>query len=418
MSDPTVGIYVHVPFCERVCPYCDFAVVATRSLSPETEARYVAALEAELELRREAFAGARLETLYFGGGTPALLSPASIERLIHLAGRHFPGSPREVTLEANPSTLERGRLGAFRQAGVDRLSLGVQSFDDTVLRRLGRAHKAGESSASLAAARAAGFENLSVDLIFGAPDQSLASVVADWAALLDFAPEHVSSYELTIEPGTPFALADARGQLARPDEAEALALYDVVDAGADALGLERYEISSFARPNRESQHNQRYWRRAPVLGLGMGAWSTDPARPDAPHGVRRANPRELPAYLAAVAAGRPASAECEPLLPPVARGEAAFLALRRRQGLDARSFAAEFGGPPRAFFEDWIDSLVGAGLLSENETGDLSLTERGRLLSDTVFEGFVGGGAPPNPEVARELRGDPPTLWPGVGEKG
>src|SRR5262245_12758241 len=179
VPDRTLGVYVHVPFCERVCPYCDFAVVAARRLARAEEERYVAALVAELAARAPLFAGRALETIYFGGGTPALLRPESIGRLVAELRRTFGGAPREVTLEANPSTLERQRLPGFRAAGVDRLSLGVQSFDDGALKRLGRAHRAEESHAALAAARAAGFDNVSLDLIVGEPGQSDASLAGD-----------------------------------------------------------------------------------------------------------------------------------------------------------------------------------------------------------------------------------------------
>jgi oxygen-independent coproporphyrinogen-3 oxidase len=387
----TVGLYVHVPFCERVCPYCDFAVVAARSLPEAREGAYVDAVLAELRTRRGAFAGRELESLYLGGGTPSLLRPGSVARIIEGARSAFPGPPpREVTLEVNPSTLERERLPAFRDAGVGRVSIGIQSFDDRVLQRLGRAHRAEEGHRTLAASRAAGFEMISLDLIFAAPGQDLAGFERDLAAAIEFGPDHASVYELTIESGTPFARAEARGQLDRAGEEEAIAMIETAERRLAAVGLDRYEISSYARPGCEAIHNRRYWERRPVLGVGVGAFSTDPPTPEAPFGLRRANVRELPAYLAATAAGRsPEAAPAERLDAPTARGEAIFLGLRRGAGVDAARFEAEFGEPPRAFFGDQIEALRAARLLVEREGGDLQLTARGRLLSDTVFSHFV-----------------------------
>ncbi len=391
MDDASVGVYVHVPFCERICPYCDFAVVAARRLDPERAERYVAALCAELERRRPVFAGRWLESLYLGGGTPSLLLPQQVERVVGAVRAAFPAHGAvEVTLEVNPGSLERERLGGFREAGVGRVSVGVQSFDDTTLRRLGRAHRADEARRSLAACRAAGFETLSLDLLFGAPRQTPAGFETDLAAAVAFGPEHLSAYELTLEPGTPFARAAARGRLERPGEEALLAMHEALERRLVAAGYRRYEISSWAFPGREAVHNRRYWQRRPVLGLGMGAVSTDPPGDDAPFGVRRANLRGLDAYLAAVEAGRPAEgAAPEVLGRETARGEAVFLALRTADGLDAARFAAEFGAAPRSFYADSIDPLVAAGLLCEAPGGDLRLSARGRLLSDTVFAHFV-----------------------------
>jgi len=392
-DDGTVGVYVHVPFCERVCPYCDFPVVAARRLGAEEEERTARALCAELRRRRPVFAGRRLASVYLGGGTPSLLAPATLAAVLEAVHGAFPdpASPAgpEITLEVNPSTLERGRLPGFRDAGVGRLSIGVQSFDDLVLRRLGRAHRADEARRTLAAARAAGFDNLSLDLIVGGPDSTLQRVESDLEEVVRHEPEHVSVYELTVEAGTPFAEAARRGRLRRPDEETATRMLELAEERLEAAGLRRYEISSYARPGRESRHNLRYWQRLPVLGVGLGAWSTDPPGPDAPHGVRRANTRELGPWLERAEAGLPAEATSERLEPATARGEAVFLALRRRQGLRAASFCAEFGAPPRHFFGPAIAELRDAGLLSESAEGDLALTARGRLLSDSVFERFV-----------------------------
>jgi oxygen-independent coproporphyrinogen-3 oxidase len=381
-----VGVYVHVPWCERICPYCDFAVLRARELSAAQEQRYADALCAELDARRARYAGRPLASLYLGGGTPSLLRAETIARVVASVRAAFPpAGDVEITLEVNPSTLERARLPEFRAAGVNRISLGAQSFDDATLKRLGRAHRAEAIFATLDAIRAERFAQLSLDLIFAAPGQSLALLDADLDLLIAAAPDHVSAYELTLEPGTPFGAPSARSRLALPDEDDTAAMMQRVEARLADAGYARYEISSYARPGRESVHNRRYWERRPVLGLGMGAVSTDPPDARHPHGVRRANPRELARYLADPAA----SGEVEVLAAEVARGEAMFLALRTARGVDAARFAEEFGAPPRGFFAPAIERLRAEALLAEEENGDLRLTPRGRLLADTVFESFV-----------------------------
>jgi oxygen-independent coproporphyrinogen-3 oxidase len=434
VSDSTVGVYVHIPFCERVCPYCDFAVVAAPELAADQEARYVDALLRELASRRAVYQdpnavnqgptaasqdpnaaasqdpsaamsqdpnaaasqdpnglGRRLASIYFGGGTPALLTPASLARIVDAIRAAFPSDDLvEITLEMNPSTLERDRLPEFRALGVNRVSVGVQSFDNEVLKRLGRAHRAEEAHQTLAACRNAGFPAISLDLIFAAPGQRLTGVEADLARALEFGPDHVSAYELTIESGTPFALAASRGQLSLPDEGEAIAMMETLDDRLRAGGFVRYEISNYSRPGFQAVHNRRYWERQPVLGLGIGAFSTEPPSATAPFGARRSNVRDLRTYLDRIAQQRPTVAgPTEVFDADTARGEAAFLALRGSRGLLAAEFESEFGQPPRAYFGPAIDRLTEAGLLDEVGSGDLRLSARGRLLADSVFTEFV-----------------------------
>ena len=289
----------------------------------------------------------------------------------------------------NPGSVERERLPGFRAAGVNRVSIGVQSFDDGVLKRLGRAHAADESLEALAAARRAGFENISLDLMFAAPGQSLAQLRSDLEQVRVFGPEHVSTYELVVETGTPFALAERRGQLPRADGDLAAEMVEAIDAALLEIGLERYELTNHAKPGRESRHNRRYWAREPVLGLGVGAWSSLPAGARYPYGARSRNPRGLGAYLQRVEAGEAATEEVEVQSVATARGEAVFLALRCREGLSAARFLAWFGQPPRTFFAEAIERLVADGLVVESDAGDLRLTDRGRMLSDLVGECFV-----------------------------
>ena len=398
VDDGAVGVYLHLPFCERICPYCDFAVVAARRLESVIEADYVAVLCRELSARKGDFAGRTLASLYLGGGTPSLFQPGSIQFLKEAVDAAFPSREREVevTLELNPGTLEESRLPAFREAGVNRLSIGVQSFDDAQLKRLGRAHRVEVVETTLALARGVGFDNLSIDLIFAAPGQDEAALDRDLDALLRFGPEHVSTYELTWEPGTPFGRALAEGRMTPCDEDRAADMIGRIEARMESEGYERYEISSYARPGFRARHNARYWQRQAVLGLGMGAHSTEARTSVHPHGARRANPRELAAWRLAAEREPARCGQEERIDAATARGEAVFLALRQREGLSARRFEAEFGGDPRRFFSPQIEAMAGRGWLLEEAGGDLRLSPSGRLFADSVAAEFVGaeeGGA-------------------------
>lgn len=414
-DDGRVGVYLHLPFCERICPYCDFAVVAAPTLPPAREERYAEALLTELAARKADFGGRGLASIYFGGGTPALFRPETIARLVAAVRAGFPSdgaTPQgagagalheskaaalEITLELNPSTVELERLPGFRAAGINRLSIGIQSFDDVQLKRLGRAHRAEVARETLRAARAASFDNLSVDLIFAGPGQSRADLDRDLEEVVQWSPEHVSTYELTYEPETPFGRALAAGKLTACDEDVAAEMIEGVEDRLSKAGFERYEISSYAKPGRRAQHNARYWQRQAVLGLGLGAHSTEVRCLEHPHGARRANPRTLEDWQGQVAADAAGVGEIEPLPAATARGEAVFLGLRQREGFSAGSFAAEFGGGPRAFFSTEIDRALAAGWLVEGDPseGDLRLTAEGRLVADSVAALFVaveGGG--------------------------
>ena len=391
-DDGSVGVYLHLPFCDRICPYCDFAVVAARPLESAVEARYVAGLQSELIARRPDFQGRALASIYFGGGTPSLFRPESIRTLVEAVRDAFPSrgaAEIETTLELNPSTLEQARLPALREAGVNRLSIGIQSFDDAQLKRLGRAHRAPVARSTLRAARAAGFDNLSIDLIFAGPRQSATDLDRDLDELLEWSPEHISTYELTFEPETPFGRALAAGRMEACDEDLAADMIGQIETRLEGAGFERYEISSYARPGRRARHNARYWQRQAVLGLGLGAHSTEARSPDRPHGGRRANPRQLASWQAGLAANAAEVGQVEILSVETARGEAVFLALRQREGLCARRFEAEFGGLPRAFYSREIETVVARGWLLEGAWGDLRLSAEGRLMADSVAAEFV-----------------------------
>lgn len=390
VSAPTsrddLGVYAHIPFCERVCPYCDFAVLGVRRLEPERERRYVDLLLRELELLWERHCPdlerRPLATVYLGGGTPSLLHPSSVERLLRCVEERFGGSPQEVTLELNPGSLETERVGGFRAVGVTRLSIGLQSLHDRTLKRLGRAQHAEEALRGLEACLAADFDSLSVDLIYGAPEQTEAELFGDLERVIALGVPHVSAYGLTIEPGTPFARARERGLLRLPDEDTELRMSLGLRARLAAAGFEQYEISSFARPGHRSRHNQRYWACRDVLGLGVSAASLLA-------GQRFQNTRDLDEWEAAVSAGRSPVFECQQVSAEEERRDFVGLGFRCIDGIRRSEFLRRFGAPLEAFFESELRELRELDLVSDSG-GSVRLTERGIRFADEVFQRFVG----------------------------
>lgn len=378
-----LALYLHIPFCLRKCLYCDFASTAD-STAPERDA-YVSLLLKEMARRAADLPlPATAATLYFGGGTPSLLEPEQIARLIEAGRHHFALAPTaEITMEANPGTVTEERLAAFGRAGVNRLSLGVQSFDDGQLQRLGRLHDARQAGEAVAFARRAGFTNLGIDLMHGLPGQSLEQWRAELQAALALAPEHISAYGLTIEEGTPLARQEASGSLSLPDEELAAAMFDETIRVLTAAGYEHYEISNFARPGFRSRHNQVYWQREPYLGFGAAAHSF---LRSPPFGVRFANPETVADYAASILAGRPA--EAVPLSREEAMSESLFLGLRLREGIDMQRFAEEFGIPLAAAYPAALPRLMETGLLIQ-DGHRLSLSPRGLLLANQVLLYFV-----------------------------
>jgi oxygen-independent coproporphyrinogen III oxidase len=377
--EPATGLYVHVPFCEAKCTYCHFAIDPRRPDEARQE-RYLRALLSEMEAT-EAFTA---DTLYFGGGTPSLLSLPRLARLVDLGRRRF-GLPddAEVTLEANPRDLEAAGYRALRALGVNRLSLGVQSADDEVLLDMGRLHTAESCRATVADARAAGFQNLSIDLILGWPGETRAR----WRGALelagDLAPDHVSLYVLEVEGKTLLQHRARRGQLDLPDADLVADLYEETVLTLAAMGIERYEISNFARPGFESRHNRKYWDDAPFVGFGMAAHSYRDGR-------RSWNLETYGGYCAAVERGGGAAARAgERLLDPTDHAsEALFTGLRRREGVDLAAFAARHHIDPLSEWGERLRDSFDAGLL-DTVSGRLRLTGKGMLLSNEVFRALV-----------------------------
>ncbi len=381
-SGADLGVYVHVPFCEHVCPYCDFAVVAVGRLGAPDEDAWVELVLQEWQRWREAVAGRRVASVYFGGGTPSLLRPKSLERVLAALAAALRFDAPEITVELNPGQLEVARVPELRALGVSRLSIGLQSTDDTVLRRLGRAHRADEALRGLDVCLAAGFDSLSVDLIYGAPGQTTELLLRDVERVIARGVPHVSAYALTLEPETPFARAAGAGQLELPDEDTVLEMSLVLRAQLAAAGVEQYEISSYARRGHRSRHNQRYWTRAEVLGLGPSAASFIGDR-------RLRNARSSADWRAALARGASPAVEDEPVAEPEARREHFYLGLRRLEGVSRADFQRRFGGPPEAFLGPELVELRRRELILD-QAGRIRLSEHGILFADEVFMGLLG----------------------------
>ena len=341
----------------------------------------------EMELRRATFTDTVIApTLYIGGGTPSILYPPLVARLVEAAARHYGlTADAEITLEANPGTVTRDKLVGYRSAGVNRLSLGVQSFHDPLLARLGRIHTAGEAVAAFAVARDAGFANIGIDLIHSLPGENLALWQADLSRAVALAPEHISAYGLTIEAGTPFHVLERGGELVLPEEEEAAGMFEQTAEVFRRAGYEHYEISNFARTGRRSRHNQVYWRRESYLGFGAGAHSFL-ATPS--FGSRWHNPEQPELYLQAIGSGLLPQEELSAMTEREAMAETLFLGLRMLEGVDGERFRQVFGVTLEEAYSAELHRLLTDALLEWRE-GRLRLTRRGLLMANQVFVRFL-----------------------------
>jgi len=376
-------LYVHIPFCLRKCPYCAFV---SREPSAGDLEKYGGILLAEMDLAALAYGAERpLASVYFGGGTPSLLAPHQIDLLLERAASLFGLEEKaEITLEANPGTVDQGRLADFRTAGVNRISLGVQSFHDPLLATLGRIHSATEAREAFQAARAAGFDNIGIDLIHALPDQTIVQWRREVEQAVQTAPEHISVYGLTLEEGTPFAERYGNDDTLLPDEDMSATMFEKADDVLTAAGYEHYEIANYALPGRRSGHNSGYWRRDGYLGLGTGAHSFLRTG----HGVRFGNPDDLDDYAGAVAQGRLPHRDEQILTRQDAMSEFMFLGLRMADGIEPARFRHEFGVGLEETFGTEMAKLAALGLL-ETAGDRVCLTRRGMLLSNQVFEHFL-----------------------------
>jgi len=370
-----LGLYLHVPFCQAICNYCNF----NRGLLDEAlKVQYVDALAQEI--RRAP--GGHADTIFFGGGTPSLLAPAEVHRLIQACRDTFDlAADAEITLETNPETATPERLAAFREAGINRLSFGVQSFDDAELKRLGRIHSSARAVEAIEAAQRTGFVSVSFDLMLWLPAQSRESWFRTIDQAVALAPDHLSLYLLELYPNAPLKEEMARAGWSQAPDDDAAEMYLEGLARLDAAGLEQYEISNVARPGHRSRHNLKYWQAGDWFGFGCGAHSTVGGR-------RWKNLASTTEYVERMASGQAVSGAPESLSTQARLEEALFTGLRLTDGIDRVEFAARFGGDPWARYGRELDPFVQSQRMWVR-SGRFGLTREGMLVANNIFEVFV-----------------------------
>jgi oxygen-independent coproporphyrinogen III oxidase len=376
------GIYIHIPFCRSHCSYCDFA---TGMYEGELAERYVSSVIREITKWSEVETPSAADTIYFGGGTPSLLTPAQIERILKAVHDRFDViSGAEVTLEMNPASvsstdeLSDQKLRDFRHLGINRASFGAQTFDDRELKQLGRTHTSADIPSTFQRLRAAGFENINFDLIAGLPGQTLAGWERNLDLALNLRPEHLSLYLLDVHEGTPLADQIRGGMRPEPDDDLAGEMYRVMIDQVGAAGYEHYEISNFCLPGFQSRHNTKYWNGAPYYGFGCSAHSYDGCR------RRWANERDVAKYVDFIETEQSTVVERTNLKEEDARSESIFLGLRLMRGLDLADYRLRFGADLREQYDAELIRLLEAGLI-EIDHELLRLTTQGALLSNEVF---------------------------------
>jgi oxygen-independent coproporphyrinogen-3 oxidase len=367
MARPPAGIYIHVPFCRAKCPYCDFYSIT----DPESISDYIEALLVELTLYRQA--GVYADSIYFGGGTPSVLAPRQVARVMDGIHACFSVAPEaETTLEVNPETVDQRKLARYREAGINRLNIGLQSLDDHSLNFLGRIHTAQKGVDTYHWARAAGFDNIGLDLIYGIPGQTREGWEKELAAVVSLRPDHLSCYTLTMEPGTAMTAQVESGRIQTLDEQTVGDLFVFTAAYLNRSGYRQYEVSNFARltaadtVDRRSRHNRKYWTLAPYLGFGPAAHSFRDH-------TRWWNHRSLDTYLAALKAGRRPVAETEILSREQQIIEFVYLGLRQTDGIDTADFRVRFKEAFTQRFGSQVSKLVREGLV-ERSSGRVRVT--------------------------------------------
>ena len=376
IDEPAFAVYVHWPFCLSKCPYCDFNSHVRGA--PVDEERFLAAFRAEIAHRARLAPGRRVDTVFFGGGTPSLMRPSTVGGILDAIGAAWSVAPdAEVTLEANPTSVEATRFRGYRAAGVNRVSLGVQAMNDADLKALGRLHTAAEAMAAVATA-AAIFERSSFDLIYARPGQSPAAWAAELEEAIDRAAEHLSLYQLTIEPDTIFEKLHRAGKLKTPDPDTARALWDVTQEVTAKRGLPAYEISNHARPGAESRHNLVYWRYHDYAGIGPGAHG----RLTTAEGRRAQSTEPHPEMWLTVVEGEGHGLVADEELSAEEQGdEFLLMGLRLREGIDPQRFSRLAGHP---LDRERVSSLTTDGMIERQPGGRLRVTREGWPLLDAV----------------------------------
>ena len=376
-ATPPLALYIHIPWCVRKCPYCDFNSHAVRDEIPEQA--YMTALLADLEQELPAAWGRTVDSIFIGGGTPSLMSPAALDRLLGEIRARLPLKPgAEITLEANPGTVDQTRFAGFREAGINRLSLGIQSFHPTLLENIGRIHNDSEAFAAFEAARQAGFDNINLDLMFGLPGQDIVQAIEDLRIATTLAPEHLSWYELTIEPNTWFH----RHPPERADDETSWEMQTAGHALLHAAGYTRYEISAYAQSGRQCRHNLNYWQFGDYLGIGAGAHGkiTDAASQRIYRVAKVKHPRS---YLEAAHTAQRIATQNE-LEPDDVLLEFAMNALRLERGFSMAEFAASTGLPPSTI-EPGVRIAMEQGLLAQNQ-GNIYPTAHGQRYLNELLQ--------------------------------
>lgn len=368
-----LGVYVHLPFCPYLCPYCDFAKWPLRASASD---RYLAALYAEIE--REA--SMPVATIYLGGGTPNAYGCDRVTGLVAQLHDRFPAA-RELSIEVNPELVRTDDFTRYREAGISRVSIGVQSFEADEIRTLGRKHTVAQIQDVVNAARAARFDSVSIDLMFAVPGQTPNSWRRSLQAAIELGVDHVSAYGLTVEEGTPYASWRAREPHAFIDDAREAELYSIAIEMLQGADYQQYEISNFARPGHQCVHNLNYWANGEYVGLGVGAASYR-------GGLRSVHTRSLERYISAALAGAPIPAQAERLEGRKRAGEAMMLALRTTQGVGVSEFKKRYGTDVMEDYASIVNRFARTGLL-ERDGDTIRLTRRGRFFANDVCGAFV-----------------------------
>jgi oxygen-independent coproporphyrinogen III oxidase len=381
------SLYIHIPYCISKCPYCDFN---SHVVAEIPERAYTDSLIQELNHYAEldAWRGRMIQSIFFGGGTPSTFHPASIGSILErVAARWGLLSDCEITLEANPGTVDSANFQGYRACGVNRISVGVQSFQPRLLKFLGRVHSAGEAKKAIRVVQAAGFDNFSLDLIYANPSQTLTDLAADLETALSFQSPHLSAYNLTIEEGTPFHHEFRSGRIKLLTEEEEIAMAELIEQRLNNAGLHRYEISNYARPGFYSRHNANYWRGGDYLGLGAGAHSYKKMNAAGVLGRRWSNEKNPGRYITNISDTKAAVADSEDIDLAKAAGESMFLGLRMTEGVSSEIFRNRFGKTPVELYPQistWRD-----GQLIEEEAGFLRLTSKGLMVANSIFVQFM-----------------------------